>query len=165
MYEVKRGVLSSTDNQPYKSGDILNQAQTDCCQIGHHSFNCIHYIFKKSLITCLLVGKCTLHKFHNIQDHQGMNFIGKRKYFYHLSLIGHFKEEWKGCTIRSHTWCRLMFSASPKKISNKHLHFCNFISIGFYKGWFVQVTKCSFDQMRGHTLHLWTKDAPFLFRQ
>ena len=31
------------------------------------------------VITCLLVGKCTYHKFDNTQAHWGMNFIGRRR--------------------------------------------------------------------------------------
>jgi hypothetical protein len=31
------------------------------------------------LITCLLVGECTYHKFNNTRDHWGMNFIGRRR--------------------------------------------------------------------------------------
>ena len=31
------------------------------------------------LITCLLVGKCTYHKFDNTRAHWGMNFIGRRR--------------------------------------------------------------------------------------
>ena len=67
-------------------------------------------------------------------------------------------------SIHDVVWCLVNHQ---KKSSNKHLHFCNFNSIGFYTGWFVQVTKskCSFDQTQGHPLNLWTKDALFLFRQ
>jgi hypothetical protein len=64
--------IGLSDHRTVRLSDYRSNPVNKCsrwswlmCKHSHHSFSCKYYI----LITCLLVGECTYHKFDNTQDH------------------------------------------------------------------------------------------------